>query len=62
MASYASTTRASFSKFIPAVDSEVYGKLLAKQDTEYIQGVQKVNSIIDSVASLPVVLFHNIKC
>ena len=55
MASYASTTRASFSKFIPAVDSEVYGKLLAKQDTEYIQGVQKVNSIIDSVASLPVV-------
>lgn len=54
LASYIDSQPKQFQPYTPTIDSQVYGQLLAKNDTDYQAGVQKVNSYLQSVASLPV--------
>ena len=45
---------AEFSPYVPQVDSQLYGQLLAKKEREYQAGVQRIESSLSSIASLPV--------
>lgn len=54
MASYVDAQPKQFKPYTPTIDSQVYGQLLAKDDTDYQAGVQKVNSYLGTVAGLPV--------
>jgi len=53
MASFASKSK-QFNPYTPSIDSEVYGKALAQKNTEYQEGVKKVDQTLSSIASLPV--------
>ncbi len=53
MSSYMSQPR-QFSTYQPEVNAEVYAGLLQKHETDYLQGVQRVEAARESVASLPI--------
>lgn len=53
MASYIDTPK-QFTKYTPTIDSNVLAQALSKNDVDYEAGVQRVNSSLQAVASLPV--------
>lgn len=54
MASYVDNQPRQFNKYTPTIDSQVLAQELAKNDTDYETGVQRVNSSLQAVAGLPV--------
>lgn len=54
MATFTDNQPVQFNKVKPLVDPEMYAGALAKKDSEYKEGVKKVQSYIDSVAGLPI--------
>lgn len=53
MASYLSQPK-QFSTYVPEVNSEVYASILQKHETDYEQGIQRVEANRDAIASLPI--------
>lgn len=53
MASFLSQPR-QFTTYTPEVNSELYASLLQKKETDYKEGIQKVEASRDAVASLPI--------
>ena len=54
MATFLQQKPREFSKYTPDIDNETYAKLLAAKDEKYQEGIQKINSIQTSMASLPI--------
>lgn len=61
MASFSQQRPRQFNNYIPEVDSQVYAQALAKKDTEYQLGVQKVESYRNNIAGIPVAFEHERK-
>lgn len=53
MASWMSQAR-QFTTYTPEVDSELYGKLLQKKETDYQKGIQNIYQQGQTIASLPI--------